>query len=334
MSDYKQIERIIRILQRFALNREITVAELYKYFEGKVSKRTLERDLETLSSANIPLSTRKGKGRELIWYLEGQLRHFIPQTVGIRELRASLILQELADLLKGTPLANDAKLLLNKARQLYDPRLLVDADMLDGPLFGVSQTGHIVYAPYAGIIDDLIRAAEERRYCEVYYQGYLHSKPNHYRIAPYMIVLRKGALYIVAYEESRSHYILLLVHKIKKIEVSLDRFKRRMDFSLEEIKKYSLGLYRHESQKPVNVSIHFDPVIGDIIADRIWHPSQKINRHKDGSITFSMKVVISDELMGWIGSWMHYARVLKPKELRDEFKKRIGILKKYYEKEN
>ncbi len=330
MPEHKQIERIIRILQRLALKSEITVKELYNYFDGRVTKRTLERDLENLSMANIPLCTRRGRGRELVWFLDDRFKHFIPQTIGHKELQASLLLNRLTDLVKGTPIAKEAKSLLDKARQLYDPSLIIDADTLAQSLFGFSQTGYIDYSNFSRQIDIILQAATEKHFCRVTYKGYSHEKTKDYKVAPYMILIRKGALYAIVNIENRKNYIYLLVHRIKHIEILNEKFKRHKDFNLEDHLKYSIGIFTNPDLKPVNVKLKFNSDVAETMADRIWHPSQKFQRHKDGSMTLSMKVVISDELLGWIGSWQHYVEVLAPEELRMTIKKRMEALRKKY----
>ena len=57
--------------------------------------------------------------------------------------------------------------------------------------------------------------------------------------------------------------------------------------------------------------LKFNKEIADIIAERIWHPSQKTTHHRDGSLTLEMKVVISDELKGWVASWREYVKVVE-----------------------
>lgn len=331
MAEYKQIERIVYILKRLALEREITVRKLYNFFDRRVSKRTLERDLNLLSSANIPLLTRKGQGREQIWYLEDKFKHFIPQTIGHRELLASLLLDKLTEVVKGTPLAKDAKSLLKKTRQIYDPKLIVDAETLDQSLFGFSQTGYIDYSKFSRQIDVILQAAAENRFCYVEYKGYSHNKPKNYKVAPYMILIRKGALYAVVNIENQKKYVYLLIHRIRQTEILDEKFKRRKDFKLDDLIKDSIGIFGGEWLKPVNVKLKFDPDIAETIADRIWHPSQKIQKHRDGSVTLSMKVVVSDELLGWIGSWQHYVEVIGPRELRKEVITRIGSNKRRYQ---
>ena len=140
MSELSQVERVVRILQRLSLRGEITVGELFAYFEEQVPKRTLQRDLIALSSANIPLATRKGRGKELIWYLDRSLLRFIHETIGNQELLASYFLERLAVITRGTQLEKSIRSLLRKTRQLVSPEIFATMEGPEPPrgLFGVS----------------------------------------------------------------------------------------------------------------------------------------------------------------------------------------------------
>lgn len=315
MPEYKQIERIIRIMQRLALKREITVKELYNHFDGLISKRTIERDLEHLSMANIPLCTRKGRGRELIWYLDEKYKHFIPQTIGVKELNASLLLGNFMDMFKGTSLEKDAKSFLKKAKQIYDPEIIINFDNVSQTVFGFSTIGRIDFSKYSAQIEALISAIRNRYFCNIEYKGYSHKKPYITKVEPYLILIHKGALYAVVYSVSMKKYIYLLIHRMISVDVANEKYKKRKDFNHDNLAKDSIGIFSNPDLKPTNVRLKFSPDIAETIADRIWHPSQKIQRHKNGSLTLCMKVVISDELLGWISSWRHYVEVLGPEKL-------------------
>jgi len=69
----------------------------------------------------------------------------------------------------------------------------------------------------------------------------------------------------------------------------------------------------NEDLKPQKVVLKFHKEIAEVVAERIWHTSQKIKHHRDGSLTLEMRVVISDELRSWVGSWLEYVEVIKPK---------------------
>lgn len=311
MPEINQIERIVRILQRLALRGEITVSELYQFFERQVPKRTLQRDMIALSSSNIPLATRQGRGNELVWYLDRSILKFIPETVGSQELLASYFLERLSLVTKGTQLQRNIQSLLKKTRQLVSPEVFAsfDGGELSRGLFGATYTGYIDYSPHSDTIERVLHAAMNRRRCEFHYRRPGNDALSVFEADPYMILLHKGALYVVAKVVTHQNFILLAVQRIREVKPGDKRFVRDKSFSLEKLRKDRFGIFGHPSLKPRRVVLRFSPDIAETIAERIWHPTQKLKRNKDGSVTLTMSVPISDELLGWIASWRGYVTV-------------------------
>ena len=56
MGEFSQIQRLLRILQILSSGRKVTTTELLHRFDGRVSLRTLQRDLLALSEAVIKSS--------------------------------------------------------------------------------------------------------------------------------------------------------------------------------------------------------------------------------------------------------------------------------------
>jgi len=70
----------------------------------------------------------------------------------------------------------------------------------------------------------------------------------------------------------------------------------------------------------VRVRIWFSPDVAGYIREKIWHETQKITPHKDGSIVFEAEVAGTDEIRFWIMSWGSHAEVLEPGSLRDKIR--------------
>ena len=334
MGENKQIERLIKILQRLSIKPETTVAELYRYFDGQVSKRTLQRDLITLSNANIPLQSRTKEGKEQIWYIEQFTPRFMPIMFQSREIMAGTFVKTFSSLFKGTPLQDDAESFFKRAKQLYPVDIFADADnsRFDN-CFGFSQTGRIDYSPFAPIINDLIKSITERIPVRMKYRALWKDTDSDIAGHPYMILFHKGALYAVVYIPDSGKYYTLPIQRIKKLELSDTHFKRDKRFSIEQILEGRIGIFGYEGLKPQRVVLKFSKDIADTVAERIWHPSQKIKRHPDGSLTLEMKVVISDELRGWIASWLEYVEVKEPRILTGiKSTSAIGIYNTNYER--
>ncbi len=318
MAEIKQVERVIRLLQRLALRPEVTVDQLYDYFDCGVPKRTLQRDLVELSCAGIPLVTKPGHGRELVWYLDPDFLKFVPMTIGSKELMASYFLERLAGIAHGTTLEADVHSLLDKAKQLVRPDVFhvhQPSDSAD-EFFGATFVGHIDYTPHSATIDTLITAISERRRCQLVYKPAMSEASSTFDADPYLILYHKGALYCVAFGLSHNKFLFLPIQRIRSAHPTGKTFKRSRAFSLEKIRQGRFGIFGNEHLRPQVVVLRFSEDIADVIAERIWHSSQKIERHADGSLTLSMKSVISDELRSWIAGWMDYVQVIKPASLQ------------------
>lgn len=309
MAERTQIERIIEILQRLSLKRTVTAHELHEYFDKRVSLRTIQRDLARIAACNIPLNETVGKNNQTTWSIDEGFLRFVPMTLGSREILASLMLKGIAEAFKSTPLERDAKAFLQKARQLYPSDAVAEvSEHASAQIFGFNQTGYIDYSKFSMIIDRLIQAIASRNSVVVDYKATWRDKSSKIDGNPYMLLLHKGAMYLVLYSNYFKTYIQLPVQRMLAVEVLDTTFRRDPKFSLEKLRRDRFGIFGFEGQKPQRVVLRFSKEIADTIAERIWHPSQKIKRHKDGSLTLEMKVIVSDELRGWIASWRGYVR--------------------------
>ena len=62
--------------------------------------------------------------------------------------------------------------------------------------------------------------------------------------------------------------------------------------------------------------IRFDAFASQLVAERQWHPSQKINRLPGGESQLTMTLGSLEEIERWVLSWGGHARVLEPVELK------------------
>lgn len=311
MAEITKANRIIRILQRLALQREVTVDDLYRHFEGQVPKRSLQRDLVDISAANIPLRERVGSNRRIFWSIDRDYLKFVPVTLETREVIAGHILKSLAGLFRGTPLERDARSLVQKARQLYPVEIVADLDSeaVDHS-FGFTQIGLVDYSSFGEIIDMLIGAISRRRAIVVDYKPHWRATASHINGHPYMLVFHKGALYLVLYSLYYRRFILLAVQRMQSVSEAGDRFKRDPGFSLDKVRQGRFGIFGQEGMRPRRVVLRFSPEIADAVAERIWHSSQKLRREKTGHLILEMTVLVTDELLGWIASWRHWVEIV------------------------
>src|SRR6056297_3476708 len=123
-----QINRLIRILQILSSGKSITINELYDRFDQKVSKRTLQRDMLTLSDANIPIISEKGDGNENIWSFAPHFKSFIPIPLGLNEYLAANILKENLKIFQDTPFDQEVSSLIDKVEQIVPEDIYLELE--------------------------------------------------------------------------------------------------------------------------------------------------------------------------------------------------------------
>jgi len=159
-------------------------------------------------------------------------------------------------------------------------------------------------------------AISENNCCQITYNPASKETISELVVNPYMIVFHKGALYCIVNSQKHKGYIFLAIQRIIKVNTLDNKFKRSKDFDLQKLCKGRFGIYGHENLKLRRVVLKFSKDVAGVVAERVWHESQKIKHHRDGSITLEMKLFITDELRGWVASWLNNVKVVSPKGLK------------------
>lgn len=69
------------------------------------------------------------------------------------------------------------------------------------------------------------------------------------------------------------------------------------------------------------MELQFDKATAAWAKDRVWHPSQQLQRLPRGKLWMTITVVDSRELVGWVLSFGSGARVIGPDSLRTAVKR-------------
>jgi predicted DNA-binding transcriptional regulator YafY len=73
------------------------------------------------------------------------------------------------------------------------------------------------------------------------------------------------------------------------------------------------------------VKIRFEGYAARVVAERRWHPSQKIQQidHHGDAIEFTAHLAGLEDITRWILSWGSKARVIGPAELKERVRKEV-----------
>ena len=328
MSDFTQIERILRIIQILSSGTRITTAALVRRFDDQVALRTLQRDLNKIASSGIPIRSRKTTANENEWYLDSNFRSFIPQTLGLNEYLAAHMLKENLKVFRYTEFSGEIDSLLEKIRQIVPENVFLETeDVAPEDLYENYTSGLFDYSGYDEIITRIINAILQKQKCFVSYFNAYQGETKNFYIEPRRIVYFKGGLYVVVYIRRFEKFRLLAIQRIKKFKQLDEVHPALPHFDPELYWKKKFGLF---SADPQQVKIAFTAEVRMHIEGRHWHASQVYSEGKRGSLILELQVGLSPELVSWIFSWNEYAEVLEPTELKDMMADKIKKLGKLY----
>ncbi len=328
MAEFPQIERILKIIQILSSGTRLTTAALVRRFDSQVSLRTLQRDLNRITQAGIPVRSRKTRANENEWFLDSSFRSFIPQTLGLNEYLAAHMLKENLKIFRNTEFSNEIDTLLLKIEQIVPEHIFLETeDLAPDDLYENYTSGLYDYTGFDGIITSIIDGILQKRKCLVSYQSPYDKITKNFYLEPKRIVYFRGGLYVIVYIRKYDKFRLLAVQRIKHFEVLDETHPEEPEFDPKRFWNNKFGVFSAESQK---VRIEFSASARMHIEGRHWHPSQSFEEGKKESLILQMEVGLSPELTSWIFSWNEYAKVLEPPELIDKISKKIKKLQKLY----
>ncbi|MBC8214236.1 MAG: transcriptional regulator [Candidatus Marinimicrobia bacterium] len=329
MSEFSQIQRLLRILQILSSGRKVTTKELSHRFDDDVSLRTLQRDLLALSEAGIPLISEKTMANENAWSLMSSFRSFIPMPLETNEYLAAHILKANLKVFQKTPFGDEIKSLIKKIDQIVPEDVFLETDYGKADkLFENYTAGMFDYSPHGETINSLISAILYKNNCKVTYHNPYSGKEKTYPIEPEKLVYYCGGLYLIAYLRKYEKFRLLAIQRIKKLHIKKEKFPKDHIFNPDLFWKNKFGLF---SADQVDVKLKFSKEISHHIDGRTWHHSQEIKKLKSGELVLTMKVGISPELIAWILGWNKQVKVLSPDKLIEVIKQNVKDIQQLYE---
>ncbi len=305
----EQLARQWQLIQRLARSRVgVSLDDLAE--ESGVVLRTVYRDLDALMLAGFPVVSEKRDGRVYYRFLDSFRLGDVPFTPD--EVLALAFGEDLLRVLEGTVFHDSIRSALAKIRAGLGPELAEYLARL-GETFRVLPGPHKSYAHLRETIGVLNDAVLSHRSVRIRYRtggtGALSSRT----LDPYRVWYRSGGLYVVGHDHKSDELRTFAVDRIRSIESTAQPFAIPADFDFEGYIGSSFGVI---AEPATTVRILFEPRWAGYVAERTWHPSQKLTPRARGRLELTMEVGGTAELRTWILSFGDGALVLEPEALR------------------
>jgi len=305
-----QLGRQWKILQALLYSRQgLSVSRIAEDLE--CHPRTVYRDLEALQIAWFPIYTDRLDGKNL-WKILDDAKNPLPLPLDLTELTALYFSRHMVRFLKGTFFHDALESLFKKIKTLLPGPA---GDYLDKveEYFWIGNRPHKPYGPLNNQLDPINEALLGKKKIDMEYYTMSRKQVSERRVAPYRLWFHNDGFYVIGFCEKRQDVRIFALDRIRSLRVCSDTFEVPEDMDVDAIPRSSFGVFTGE---PIRVEIRFSSRVAEYIQERIWHDSQRIHHHRDGSITFEAQVAGIQDVKFWVMSWGEAARVIAPEELR------------------
>lgn len=298
-----KIDRLIGILSILLQKEKITAPELAKKYE--VSRRTINRDIEALYKAGIPIVTSQGQNGG-ISIMEG---YKIDSTLlTSADMQAILAGLRSLDSVSGT----------NQVAQLMEKLSAGASTLIPGAqniLIDLSSWYKESLAPKI----DCIRKAMDGHYTLSFYY-YAPKGESRRTIEPYYLIFRWTSWYVWGYCRKREDYRLFKLNRMEELQLG-------ENFTAHSVPLPDLG---NERIFPggIRVKALFEPECKWRLVEEFGKSC--FEEQKDGKLLFHADYTDAENLLTWLLSFRDKVFLLEPKELREELMDSIEKMKSRY----
>lgn len=289
----------------------ISKGELATYFG--VSKKTIARDITNLSSCGFPIYEDQDIDRA------NQVFYFL--TEGYRLPDYTLNYEDILN--------------LSVASKLWEESGLVTADSIKGILTKIEtkldksilkfyrDVQKALISDGTGTLSDsdtvaeklslVLKAILNYKMIAFDYYSVQNQRHSHKEVSPLAVKYFNHNFYLAGYYKKIDQVIVFAINRMEKLKLS-DKPQHDVEFDPRTYFDSGFGIYTGEV---FQVKLQFFPTTSDYIAERMWHPAQKITRLKDKSLILEMPANSLSEMKKFVLSYGAKVKVLEPKELAD-----------------
>lgn len=287
-----KIDRLIGILSVLLQEKIVTAPQLARKFE--VSRRTINRDIEALCRAGIPVSTVQGAGGG-ICIMEG---YSMDRTL-LTSKDMQMILAGLRSL--DSVSGNNYYSLLMEKIKTGSSNFMSGRDSI---LIDLSSWYKDTIAPKIEIIQEAI---EERKFLTFYY--YAPNGNSRRIVEPYYLVFKWSSWYVWGWCTVRKDFRLFKLNRMDALMKTQDSFELR-DVPMPDL----------SAQKIFPGEIKVKALFS---GDSKWRLIEEFGVHcfteeKDGSLLFTADYTDMENLISWLLTFGDKVEVLEPVQVREK----------------
>lgn len=299
--DKMQINRLFEILYILLDKEKVKAKELADRFE--VSQRTIYRDIETLSSAGIPVYMSKGKGGGI---------SLLPDFVLNKAVITDEEKEDIISSLKAVKAVNLSKTdtALKKLSSLFGES---NTDWIE-----VNFSSWTNEQNETETFNTIKSAIIGKRVISFFYASAKGQQTSR-EVEPLKLCFKSGAWYLYGYCKSRGDFRFFKLRRIRKLCVSEQNFQRKAPKQI----LFNKNIFQEEYVK-LKLKLSAE------VAYRVYDEFDHYEQLEDGSFIAEINYPKGEWIFYYIATFGSHCEVLKPEDVRNDVKKEFQkILNNY-----
>ncbi len=179
------------------------------------------------------------------------------------------------------------------------------------------------------MLPDFLKAIKAKQLVQFDYTSFSTEKTKSRQVLPLLLKEYRNRWYLISFTMDKKKVITFGLDRIAQLVLIEQNYYEPIDFNPDHYFKNSIGITANESE-PVDVVFKIDKIGSKYILSQPLHTSQKLEKEGETRNTFSLKVIVSEELKRTILSYGSQIEVVKPKSLRMEIKNAILVMNEMY----
>ncbi len=176
----------------------------------------------------------------------------------------------------------------------------------------------------------LLTAIRQKKYTYFEYGSFTSEKKKSRKVVPLLLKEYRNRWYLITYDCVKDGIITFALERMDNVEVSDVVSSESISFDNEKFFQNAIGITVNNST-PELVVFKADNVASKYIDSQPFHTSQQIIKEGKNKTTFSLQVIVSEELIRSFMSFGGELEVVEPENLRNTIKKRIVDMSERYD---
>jgi predicted DNA-binding transcriptional regulator YafY len=300
----ERMQRIFRIIKEGKHPSRIALAQ-----EIEVTTKTIQRDIDFMRERlHLPIAhNREKNGYEFTDSVEA----FPMLELNSAELVSVFVAQKALGQFKGTSFEMPLRSAFEKLTAGLKGSVSVPWNEVDSMIsfrdFDVASTDMAVFQTVS-------EAVQKGRILEFEYKKLNSLVPETRRIEPYHLACILNQWYCFGFDLKRRSIRAFVLGRMRNSVMTSEEIIDPKPFSIDAYLKGSFRVFNAKGD--YKVRIQFDAFAAQLVRERSWHPSQKMQDTNNDELELQLRLSSLEEIEPWILSWGKHVRVLAPEDLQ------------------